>query len=624
MLKPDTTVLLTDALQPPPGYDVDTAVATTYSLNLTALLVAPMTFALADVENASTVDHRDPAQLLDAVKRYMSRTTVFCQVAGIHVPASYSRLTAFLEDSIQQVEPKGRGSLFHPKLWAIRYRRPADGGLHHRVVVASRNLTLDSSWDTALVLDEHPNGAIDAAPAADMVGSLPGLALDPMEEDRRASIQDLCASLRGVHLEAPHPFTGGNLLPLGLDTTSRWPFPAESSERLLAISPFLQEETLRALEAGSPNLTLVTRAESADQLGASALSSWDVNVIDSGADYRDGAGGAAPTNEFGMVEEVDGAPRVAELTGLHAKTIVLDHPDGTSSTVTGSANLTQPAWHRNIEFDAILHGPTGVCGVEAALGKDAQDMGLRTILQPYTPEPTATADPSIETGYRLEEFHRALARSRPRPQLDIVAVEEDRVSARLSIQMPDDLVGTTRIWLLTVPGQDRELAATTTWDLAAENITPFLAVETTAGSGEARATRRCLIKVPIIGDVIDRRQRALASLLNNSDRVLRYLALLLGFDDPSQAVPAQDVDDDTLTVGIDLSVEADNEAAQPPQIVLFEPLVRAAGQDIGRLASVAEQVDELRRLPNADALIPPEFLQMWDVVLQIAGGRKRA
>ena len=45
MLHPDTTVLLTDALRPPGGYRVDHAVATTYSLNLTALLIAPMTFS---------------------------------------------------------------------------------------------------------------------------------------------------------------------------------------------------------------------------------------------------------------------------------------------------------------------------------------------------------------------------------------------------------------------------------------------------------------------------------------------------------------------------------------------------------------------------------------------------
>src|SRR5699024_12716825 len=47
-LTPETRVLLTHALRPPAGHHVATAVGTTYSLDLTALLLAPMSFALFD------------------------------------------------------------------------------------------------------------------------------------------------------------------------------------------------------------------------------------------------------------------------------------------------------------------------------------------------------------------------------------------------------------------------------------------------------------------------------------------------------------------------------------------------------------------------------------------------
>jgi hypothetical protein len=51
-----------------------------------------------------------------------------------------------------------------------------------------------------------------------------------------------------------------------------------------------------------------------------------------------------------------------------------------------------------------------------------------------------------------------------------------------------------------------------------------------------------------------------------------------------------------------------------PPVVLFEPLVRAAGTDIDRILSVRKQVEEpSSQLPKAEALIPPEFLQLWDV-----------
>ncbi|HLR93650.1 MAG TPA: phospholipase D family protein [Jiangellaceae bacterium] len=615
MLKPDTTTLLTDALQPPPGYDVDVAVTTTYSLNLTAMLIAPMTFALAGIQDTSDMARRDPAQLLDAVQRYMGRTTVFCQAAGIHVPTTHSRIHTFLEGSIHQVEPPREHALFHPKLWAVRYRGSADDSFLHRVVVASRNLTLDSSWDTALILEESRHGTIDARPAADTIAALPGMILDPMTQERHDSILDLATTLREVHLEAPPPFTGGTLLPLGLDDDSPWPFPARA-KKTLAISPFLNTGTLARLRAGTADATLLTRADSADQLGAAATADWDVHVLDAAADYDHTDGGAAESELGVITADDDVAAHHVELTGLHAKTVVLDHPGGQSSVVTGSANLTRAAWNRNVEFNATLTGPTRTCGVDAVLGRDGEDMGLRTIMEPYTPASDPFDDSEIATGHRLEEFHRALARSTPRPRLDVVPQGEDTVSARLTLVLPAESEGETTIWLPTVPAQRRPLGETTLWDLAIENITPFVAVETTAGTGAARATRRCLLKVPIIGDPLDRRQRALATLLCSRDRVLRYLALLLGFDDPTHGIAAQDFTDESMEMAVDGTGSA--QPQQTPPIVLFEPLVRAVGTDIDRLASVAEQVKEVLELPNSDTLIPPEFRQMWDVVLEFS------
>src|SRR5699024_12871321 len=93
-------------------------------------------------------------------------------------------------------------------------------------------------------------------------------------------------------------------------------------------------------------------------------------------------------------------------------------------------------------------------------------------------------------------------------------------------------------------------AEETYWWLSLDEITHFLSVETTSGDGSARATRRCLLKVRLVGDVIGREQRALAAMLNSRDRVLRYLALLLGLDEPATA-HAQEPELDTLASAID-------------------------------------------------------------------------
>ena len=620
MLNPDTTVLLTEALQPPPGFEVDTAVATTYSLDLTAMLIAPMTFAFSNVDDARHIGSGDPVQMLDAVKRHIGHTTVFCQAAAIHIPATHSRIHAFLEDSIFQVEPPAEDGLFHPKVWALRYVRRADGSLRHRVVVASRNLTLDSSWDTALILDEDSHGTIDAAPAADFIAQLPALCTDPLPESRAGAIDDLCATLRTVRLGAPDPFTGGELLPLGLAANGSWPF-AEPSDRILAISPFLTARTLGRLRSKTSEAILLSRAESLDQVGGRATSGWELQVLSSGVDLLESSEeDIAVVDEFASMpsDDPDQKPR-RELTGLHAKTVVTDHPGGGSTVVTGSANITAAAWQRNIEFDAVLTGPTTTCGVEAVLGRESNDPGLQKIMESYSPAAeNPTEDPTIATSYLLESFHRKLARSDPRPRLDIIPHDDASVSARLTLSLPDELPGKTKIWLSTVPGQRRLLAETMTWDVAIENITPFIAIETTAGAGAARLTRRCLVMVPIIGDPLDRRQRALAEMLNSSERVLRYLAFLLGIDDNRWSLDVDHSDEGRVGVGGSTALFD----ASSPLIVLFEPLVRAVGSDIDRLASVAEQIAEIRALPDAETLIPSEFLKMWDVVLNVVSARR--
>ena len=99
--------------------------------------------------------------------------------------------------------------------------------------------------------------------------------------------------------------------------------------------------------------------------------------------------------------------------GLHAKTFVIDTGNGQSTTVTGSANLTSPTWGTNVEFDAVLHGPTADCGVEAVLNGSPEAPGLSRIMEEYTVTDEAGADDAtIATSYELERFHQQLAVAR--------------------------------------------------------------------------------------------------------------------------------------------------------------------------------------------------------------------
>ena len=68
MLEPNTRHLYLDALRPPEGYQLDRAVATTFSLDLLTLLMAPLSFAMFECESKDEA-LQNPYALLQALKR---------------------------------------------------------------------------------------------------------------------------------------------------------------------------------------------------------------------------------------------------------------------------------------------------------------------------------------------------------------------------------------------------------------------------------------------------------------------------------------------------------------------------------------------------------------------------
>lgn len=683
-LAPQSRVLLTDALRPPAGHRVEVAVGTTYSLDLTALLLAPLSFALVDHARAgdatSSPDQSiDPVRLLEAVRRHSEHTTVFCQAGAIHVPRDYRSILTFVEDSVIQATPPHRPGdqegIFHPKVWALRFRSET-GECIHRVIVLSRNLTLDRSWDTILVLDEDPAGTIPAAPAARFVRALPDLGLGggtgPGPE-RRSQILGLADSLESVRLSAPAPFDGGSLVPLGLSPIDEGVpgrpegvlqailSPPEHTHRLLAISPFLSPGLLERLGSTSTDRTLISRPDALDQMGQRVLSGWSTRVLqpqakavedhgdthpaDNGSARAGGRGGSAGATEFQTGD------------GLHAKTVVFDLAHGRSRTVTGSANLTHAAWTRNVEFDAVLTGPTAQCGVSSCLEAQDGTPGLRELTEGYaTTNAEPIAESALATSLAIEHFHRVLAQSRPQlavssltaatepeamapetatpdpgtEQTEVPAPGTPVVSTphlTLTLTFRDDTwtrevpaveTGwTTTVWPVSLPtGAGRELDAGTSsddppmWKIGSpSSITPFLAVETRGGSGDAAAVERCVITAELVGDIEGRREAALRSILTSAADVLRYLVFLLG-DAAGDSTPAG-------MLGAPTEPGWQGEPGRAPwDVSLLEPLVRAAGRDEETLGRVAALIEELSAMPGGQDLIPADFDALWDVVWQ--------
>src|SRR6266498_3895741 len=116
MLEPQRRRLIADVLRPPDGYALHRAIGTTFSLDLLALLAAPLSFVAYGWESSGEEETpSDLAAMLEALRRYADRITVFCQAGRITVPAPEQPLYMHLEGSVIECAP-ARG-LFHPKVW---------------------------------------------------------------------------------------------------------------------------------------------------------------------------------------------------------------------------------------------------------------------------------------------------------------------------------------------------------------------------------------------------------------------------------------------------------------------------------------------------------------------------
>ena len=143
-----------ELLSPPPSYKVSFAVGTTYSLDLETLTAVCAIVGL-NVE-ADTELTQSPLHMLEAIRRASGKLLIFCQSGQIKMPDKPNKLLPLLENCVSEVCLRNKRS-FHPKTWFLKFK--ADGlPDKYRLIVMSRNLTFDRSWDVALRLDSAVRG----------------------------------------------------------------------------------------------------------------------------------------------------------------------------------------------------------------------------------------------------------------------------------------------------------------------------------------------------------------------------------------------------------------------------------------------------------------------------------
>lgn len=620
MLEPQSRRHLMEALRPPAGHTLDRAIGTTFTLDLLTLLTVPLSFTLFGWEDEDGAPASDPLTLFESLRRFSDRLAVFCQAGSISVPASSPLLLSYLEKSVVEVTPPESGHIFHPKVWVLRFVSEEAGTLY-RLLVASRNLTFDRSWDTLLALegtvDETGSENAPGLKLARFVQTLPQLATSEVAHETWETVELVSRELPSVSFQAPPGFTSLDFWPLGLDEQRTWPFGGDV-ERMLCVSPFVTNGILNRLP-GRQNGVLVSRVPELDKLKSRTVGTFAQRYVlrqEAEAEEADAGGTGELPEDLAEDEE-------ERLRGLHAKLYVADA--GPEARVwTGSANATHAAFSGNVEFLVELRGNKAECGVDRVLHGLEGETSFRDLLQEYTsPEMSPESDTVSERlEARADEIRRRIVALSVRACVSSVPDEHGRYAVVLrgssGLELNNDITVRCRPITLSpdraVILRDAE-SSLAEFELSLEAVTAFFVFEVCVVADETTFTRRFVINAPVVGAPEERKDALIAALLSDPQRIMRLIMMLLAEGSSEREI--------AIMLGTSRNTGVEKNGTYSVEIPLFEELVRALWENPKALDRIDGMLSVVRRAERGAELIPGELDEIWPQIMEARSGLAR-
>lgn len=334
------SVAVLESLSPPEGWATDVALVSTYSLDLIA--AAALVTALAG--EGEDHENMQNARLARAYKRMRGRFRIVCQGGRVAVPTKGTKALVLADQWIRTVPFDGKERSWHAKLALVRYSASVTsvtGGSTSpiwRLWIGSRNLTRDTSWDSAIVIQ----GSHSTSPGPESAAIARAAAVLA----RRADLPEWGAEKVALELAKVHWIWPKDVL--AVESFALWPDADEAPDfpeaprgvsQVLGVGPFLDANPTAKLAGwakGGARPILLTTFPMLEKL--SGLVSKPLDGFHSLYAME-----SAPAADAPEPPPVD-SDQVPELhRGLHAKLLWYRAADGDHLWL-GSANLTSRAW----------------------------------------------------------------------------------------------------------------------------------------------------------------------------------------------------------------------------------------------------------------------------------------
>ncbi len=580
-----------EQLIPPTGYRLKRAVAATYSLDLNTLLSIPV--ALFYAQTLEGIEGGERVQLLEAIQRCPEVLRIYHQAGKIHVPRHQNRLYGLLEDCVVGVPPRDVDSSFHPKVWVLRYE-PEQGPARYRLVVLSRNLTYDRSWDIAATLD----GDVSDQPQernAPLLAFTRHLLSHETFDGAEAFLRDLSR----VEFSPPHGFNGNfRFHPIGVEG-HRNPVERQKGEQLICVFPFVHDAALSRLRDNvSGERWLFGRKEELKRLKAHTLDG--INAYALSDLVVDGeALSAAEDGEGELLEQ-----------NLHAKLFVYKRHTRGNVWFLGSANATKAAFERNVEFLLELRGSGEAVQfdrlLDDLLGPD-RDAGVFERFVPPEESLDDAAEQALERRVRRLEFdllnrlevtRAELVRSPNSTNYDLLlSLRTDGIAwADLEVRLaPFNSDHTPQVLPQDGPVELRFE------NINESNLSRFLRFEILQGK---ECQRAFLMKIEIAGMPAGRVSTIVRGIVSDREKFFEYLRFLLADD--------FDKDADGGGKGGAKGAGKDDDGAWVVQSPIFEQLLVTASRRPKRLKDIDDLITQLLDGgEDGKEIVPQEFLEFW-------------
>lgn len=596
------------ALQPFEGYEMDYALGTSYSLSLEALMFIPITLFFGEEFNTS--EKVITSEMFEALTKVPDQVQMFCQRGKMIKPNFYHNILAFWEDSIEQIHMDSHLKSFHPKIWLVRYK-PFDARIpiKYKFLCTSRNLTLCRDWDVAL----HMDGQVkkkkikNNQPLFDFINMLNSQAKRKVKPEILEEIMHIDFELNEDQLDyAFHPIGFSNY---------KNPLLANNKkhEKLLAISPFVDITTIKAYTKNSKEFFLLSNAFDLNSIDSKHLPANKTFMFNPTLDQVSFSEPDNLTQEDGQTQEIltgDVATDESYKTGmsLHAK-LYIEQNGKDVNWYVGSANCTDPAKERNIEFLTEIKFNSNKVTVNEVLKQLTQPNHGQGLFIPYQSMQTLETEETKETEAILRKLIFDLAslkfkgtvKQREDNRFDMEIIISD-----FTIQIPS-ICEVSIIPLSALNAQPQFLnpqQKEQTFifnDFEESMLTPYLLCSINYGDGFLKQ----LVLDMEIEFGPDRMKKIFKSIISNQDKLFLYLSALLSKEDSAPLLELSEFKSRALNRN-NFSLES---------MPLYEKLLVAASRDPKKIKIAKRTIESLIGEEDEDGnlIISEEFESFFNV-----------